>query len=174
VTRGLGVLARAVLLLTTTFFLAATAGPEFCGKDAEATFKIEGSCGPTGLIIVRADGRGTVSVENAPTAGIPGYGVYEAMACPPTLAKGGWTLTTGETDNCPPAVSAGDAAAMSTDAAISTDGAAGAAPGAKTSGPNCPLQNESCSTTLVNGQLWITCVTSPAGPSCSAQLTVAQ
>jgi hypothetical protein len=168
--RGLaGLAARAALLATTTFFLLATAGgpKPGCGKSAEVTFKIAGSCGPSGLIIVSDYGQ-SLTVENATMAGIPATGSYEGSACPPTLAKGGWTLSQSI---CLPSSSlsssdGGDGAVSSTDAAGALDGGDGASP--------CVDQDRSCAATVIQGQLWLTCTTGQGSDSCSAQLTVVE
>ena len=165
-TRLAGLVARAALLATTTFFLLATdGGPKpGCGKPAEATFTIAGSCGPSGLIIVSDYGQ-SLTVENGAMAGIPTTGYYEGSACPPTLTKGGWTLS--QSICLPKATSSdgGDGAASSADAA--------SGPGGRDGGSPCVDQDQSCAATVIQGQLWLTCTTGQGDDSCSAQLTVA-
>jgi hypothetical protein len=165
--RVAGLIARAAVLATTTFLLLATdGGPKpGCNKPAEATFKIAGSCGPSGLIIVSDYGQ-SLTVENGAMAGIPTTGYYQGAACPATLTKGGWTLSQSI---CLPAATSsdgGDGAAAATDAAADAGGGDGGSP--------CVDQEQSCAATVIEGQLWLTCMTGPAGDSCSAQLTVAQ
>ena len=168
-TRLAGLVARAALLATTTFFLLATGGgpKPGCDKPAEVTFKIAGSCGPSGLVIVSDYGQ-SLTVENGVMAGIPTTGTYEGGACPPTLTKGGWTLSQSI---CVPAATSsdgGDGAAPSTDAATAPGGNDGGSDG----GSPCVEQDQSCAATVIQGQLWLTCTTGQGGDSCSAQLTV--
>jgi hypothetical protein len=160
-----GLVARAAALAATTFLLVATSEvQDRCEKPAEVTFRIAGSCGPTGLVIVSTGAAsGSLTVENAALAGIPSSGDYQGTACPATLAQGGWRL---EQLVC--AASSGDGGGA--DASLAPTDAA--SPNRDATGGPCVEVEQACAATMIGGQLWLTCSTGTTGESCASTLTV--
>lgn len=66
---------RVVVLLGTSWVLVATSRPRDCSQAVESVaFRVEGTCGPTGVVVISTDGRCGLTVDGGPEVLLPSTG----------------------------------------------------------------------------------------------------
>jgi hypothetical protein len=159
--------ARAGALLITAYFLIATSPPDRCGKwSAPVAFRVEGDCGPPGVVVVEADPyAGWLTIGNPQALGLPqlnansggsstrASGRYDGLACPYTLEEGEWSVEV-------PVCGGGTAFDASTqDAAVG-------------GGACVPPGKRICTADKEGSELWFTCKDPLGAMACRSRLTV--
>jgi hypothetical protein len=151
------VAARLAALATTLCVLVATSPAPVCDEwTAPVAFLAEGTCGSGGAVVVTADGyNGRIELANGAALGIAPNttGNYVGSACPMTLARGEWTLSTG---------SAGSTSCTAPDAGASDAG---------TTTTPCP-RTCTAAAPVPGGPLRFSCTDSSGNALCESILTV--
>jgi hypothetical protein len=142
---------RAAALVATSLLLAATSRLPDCDRwAAPVTFRVEGDCGPPGVVVVEGNGAlSLVTVYNGDAVFGAAMGPYRGGACPIRLAEGGWTFT-------------GRRCTGGADAGTGDGGAA------------CEAQRTCRAALDGGGELWVTCETEDGRTGCRSRLTLVQ